>query len=128
RHDAERPSGSLDQVPGWRRGDRRHLRPADDPRASPGVRPQRCDDRIPRRPQPLSHRGERMNPRLALGPTTVIVNTLAFWLAMGIAATVWWPLYQDVHFVIAVAVTVALGSLIAILRALLRWSPVLVAL
>jgi TgpA N-terminal domain/Transglutaminase-like superfamily len=50
------------------------------------------------------------------------------WLATAIAALAWWPIYADVHFIILMAVTLAAGSLIAILGAVFRWSSAIISI
>lgn len=61
-------------------------------------------------------------PRLGF----VFVNTLLFWLTMGIAATALWPIYQSAQLPILVAVTMGVGSLISILGAVYRWPSIVV--
>jgi hypothetical protein len=51
----------------------------------------------------------------------VVVNTLLLWIATAIAATALWPIYQEQRFIVLVAVTVVLGSIVAILGAVFRW-------
>jgi TgpA N-terminal domain/Transglutaminase-like superfamily len=55
-------------------------------------------------------------------------NTGMLWLATAIAAMAWWPIYADVHFVILVSATMIVGSAIAILGAVFRWSTAIVTL
>ena len=57
-----------------------------------------------------------------LRPWFIAANTVALAVAIGIAAAGWWPIYQDLHFVVLVAVTVVLGSALAILGAVFRWT------
>jgi hypothetical protein len=68
-----------------------------------------------------------MSDRIVLQPAVALVNTVAFWLAMTLAAAAWWPIYQNLQFVIVVAVGILVGSTIAALGALLRWSSAVVA-
>ncbi|CAN5316614.1 transglutaminase-like domain-containing protein [soil metagenome] len=58
----------------------------------------------------------------------VVVNTVLLWLATAIAATALWPIYQDQRFIVLVAVTVVLGSIVAILGTVLRWPAYIVML
>ncbi|MDF2434710.1 MAG: hypothetical protein JWP44_4341, partial [Mucilaginibacter sp.] len=68
----------------------------------------------------------RNRRRLRLG--FVVVNTTMLWLATAIASVALWPIYQSSQLVILVAVTMAVGSAIAILGALYRWSSLFVLL
>lgn len=64
-----------------------------------------------------------MTPRTS--PAHIAITTGFLWLGTGIAATALWPVYQSPAVIVLVAVALALGSLIAILGAVLRWpSPV----
>lgn len=56
----------------------------------------------------------------------VIVSTLMLWLSIAIAATVLWPVYGTVQFVILVVVGVAVGTVIALLGARFRWPALIV--
>lgn len=67
-----------------------------------------------------------MTSRLTVG--FVLVNTLLLWLATALAAFALWPIYQDPRFIVMVAVTTVLGSVIAILGAVFRWKSWLVIL
>jgi len=53
----------------------------------------------------------------------VVVNTLFLWLGMAIASVALWPIYQSPSIVLLVGVTTVVGSAIAVLGALFRWSP-----
>jgi hypothetical protein len=68
-----------------------------------------------------------MSPRTPLTPATVILNTAALWAATAIAAAAWWPIYQNLPFVVLAVVATLVGSAIAITGALLRWSSAIVA-
>ncbi len=57
---------------------------------------------------------------------TAVANALALWAAIAIAAAGWWPIYQDTHFIVMVAVATVLGSIIALLGALFRWPSAVV--
>ncbi|WP_213814023.1 transglutaminase-like domain-containing protein [Glaciihabitans sp. dw_435] len=57
----------------------------------------------------------------------IVLNTLALWLAVGVAACALWPIYRTPQVVVVVAVTVVVASLIAILGAVFRWSAPIVA-
>jgi hypothetical protein len=52
----------------------------------------------------------------------VVINTLMLWVAMGIASVALWPIYRSSQLILVVLVAVFVGSLIAILGALFRWS------
>ncbi|MEO5921663.1 MAG: transglutaminase domain-containing protein, partial [Pseudolysinimonas sp.] len=58
----------------------------------------------------------------------IAVNTLMLWAATAIAALALWPIYQDPQFIVLVAVTTVLGSIVAILGALFRWKSFVVIL
>ncbi|MEO8093759.1 MAG: transglutaminase-like domain-containing protein, partial [Pseudolysinimonas sp.] len=58
----------------------------------------------------------------------VLINTLLLWLATGLAAVALWPIYQDTGFILLVAVTTALGTIVAILGAVFRWKSFVVIL
>lgn len=74
-------------------------------------------------------RGARPRPRRrTVGPVFVLVNTLMLWITTAIAATALWPIYRSTALVVLVGVALAVGSLIAILGAVFRWSSVLVLL
>ena len=61
-------------------------------------------------------------------PVFIIVNTLLLWLGIAIASVALWPIYQSASIVLLVAVTTVVGSAIAILGTLFRWSaPVVLA-
>ena len=68
-----------------------------------------------------------MNGRTPLRPAAVILNTAALWSAIAVAAAAWWPIYQDVRFIVVVAVATLVGSTIAILGAVFRWPSAIVA-
>lgn len=58
----------------------------------------------------------------------IAVNTLLLWAATAIAAVALWPIYQDPRFIVLVAVTTVLGSIVAILGAVFRWKSFVVIL
>ncbi|WP_241979131.1 transglutaminase domain-containing protein [Cryobacterium sinapicolor] len=58
----------------------------------------------------------------------IVGNTIGLLLATVIAAASFWPVYQSREFIVLVCVTFALGALVALLGALLRWGTWLVAL
>lgn len=68
-----------------------------------------------------------MSARTPLTPATVILNTAALWAASALAAAAWWPIYQNLQFVVLAVVTTLVGSAIAITGALLRWPSAIVA-
>lgn len=61
-------------------------------------------------------------------PGFVITTVVFAWLALAVAVTPWWPVYQDGRFVLAVGGAIVLGTLSAVLGALLRWPSWLVLL
>ena len=65
-----------------------------------------------------------MTPRPS--PWFVAINTILMAVAVAVAAAAWWPIYQDTHFIIMVAVTIALGSAIAVGAAVQRWPAAVV--
>ena len=58
----------------------------------------------------------------------IIANTVLLWAATGLAAVALWPIYQDQRFIIMVAATTLLGSIVAILGAVFRWRSFVVIL
>ena len=65
-----------------------------------------------------------MRPSLSLG--FIVINTALLGVAVAIAAAAWWPIYQHPHFVVMVAITIAIGSAIAVAGAVLRWPAAIV--
>lgn len=65
-----------------------------------------------------------MTPRLTLG--SVLVSTVLLWLSVLVAASVLWPVYGSSAFLILVAVTLPVGTVIALLGARFRWPGLLV--
>jgi hypothetical protein len=51
----------------------------------------------------------------------VTINTVALWVAIGIGAAAWWPIYGVVTFVVLVVVAVVCASAVAIAGAIFRW-------
>ncbi|MEO8094164.1 MAG: transglutaminase domain-containing protein [Pseudolysinimonas sp.] len=66
--------------------------------------------------------------RAHLAPWFVIGNTAMLWLATIIATSALWPIYRDSALIVLVAVALAMGSAIAIVGAVLRWSSPVVML
>ncbi len=58
----------------------------------------------------------------------IVANTVLLWAATAIAAVALWPIYQDPRFILLVAVTTLLGSIVAILGAVFRWKSYVVIL
>ena len=56
------------------------------------------------------------------GAVFMMVNTAMLWLSTVIAATALWPIYRGPALVVVVGVALAVGSLVAILGAVFRWS------
>jgi hypothetical protein len=67
-----------------------------------------------------------VKPRAKLAPASVALNTIALWVLMALGAAAWWPIYQNLQFVIAVAAATLIGSLIAIVGAIYRWPSAIV--
>jgi hypothetical protein len=59
-------------------------------------------------------------------PAFVIANTVMLWLAIGVASAALWPIYQSPPIVLLVVVTTLVGSAIAVLGAVFRWSSTIV--
>jgi hypothetical protein len=53
--------------------------------------------------------------------TSMLGDIAQLWITMGLAATVLWPVYQSTAYVILAVAAILLGTLIALLGALLRW-------
>lgn len=68
-----------------------------------------------------------MTARMPLRPAVVAVNTAAVWLAIAVAAAAWWPIYQNAQFIVLVVVATLVGTTIAMLGAIFRWSSAIVA-
>ncbi len=64
-----------------------------------------------------------MTPRMPV----IVLNTAALWLATAVAAVAWWPIYQNLQFVVLVVVATLVGSALAIAGAVLRWSSAVLA-
>jgi Transglutaminase-like superfamily len=56
----------------------------------------------------------------------VATNTIMLWIATAIASIALWPIYHSSALILMVAVTTAVGSLLAILGAWFRWAPPIV--
>ena len=56
-----------------------------------------------------------------ISPRIIAVNTAMLWVTTLIAATALWPIYQSRSLLLLIAVTLPVGSLLAILGAVLRW-------
>jgi hypothetical protein len=67
-----------------------------------------------------------MRPALSLRGT--VINTVAVWLAIAVAAVAWWPIYSDASLIILVAVACVAGSAVAIVAAARRWPAYVVIL
>ncbi|MBC7591085.1 MAG: transglutaminase domain-containing protein [Salinibacterium sp.] len=61
-------------------------------------------------------------------PVFLFVNTAMFWLCTVIAASALWPIYRSTAIIVLVAVSLAVGSLIAIVGAYLRLTAPLAVL
>ena len=61
-------------------------------------------------------------------PAFLVVNTAMLWLTTIIAATALWPIYRSPALIVLVAVSLAVGSLIAIVSAEFRWPTAAVLL
>ena len=62
----------------------------------------------------------------SLSPRFIAINTAFFALAMAVAAVQWWPVYQDTTFILMASVVLVVGSAIAIVGAVRRWSTAVV--
>ncbi len=62
------------------------------------------------------------------GVTFIVVNTVMLWLATIVASATLWPIYESTAFIILVAVTIPLGTAIAIIGAVWRWPAFVVLL
>ena len=62
------------------------------------------------------------------GVVFITVTTAFLWVTTIIAATALWPIYASNALIVLIAVTLALGSLIAILGAVFRWPAAIVLL
>lgn len=58
----------------------------------------------------------------------VVINTAMLWLATIVAASALWPIYESASFLVMVAVTLPVGSLVAILGTIFRWPAFVVVL
>lgn len=74
----------------------------------------------------MSARAVIARPAVPLSPRRIIGNTAGGWAAMFVCALAWWPIYADSHFIVLVVVATLLGTTIALLGALLRWSSAIV--
>ncbi|MBI5161769.1 MAG: transglutaminase domain-containing protein [Micrococcales bacterium] len=61
-------------------------------------------------------------------PGFTVTTVLFAWLALAVAVTPWWPIYQDGRFVLVVVAAIVLGTLPAVVGALARWPSWLVLL
>jgi len=64
----------------------------------------------------------RRRGRPRLGGWFITVNLVMSSLTTAIAAAAFWPIYRSVELIVLVIATMAVGSIIAILGAVLRWS------
>lgn len=57
-------------------------------------------------------------------PTVGFVSTatVLLWLCLGLAASVLWPIYEDLQFAVMATITIAVGSVIALAGTAYRWS------
>lgn len=58
----------------------------------------------------------------------ILTNTAMLWASTAIAAVALWPIYLSSQIIVVVAVTVFVGSAIAILGAMFRWNSLIVLL
>lgn len=82
-------------------------------------------------PRTVKGSSARAAPRrtpVIVSTRAVILNTLFLLGSVAIASVQWWPVYQDIHFVILVAVVAATGSLIAIFGAYFRASTAVIVI
>jgi transglutaminase-like putative cysteine protease len=62
------------------------------------------------------------------GAATVAVDVALVWLMMAAAAAVFWPVYRDLGYVVAIGGAVAAGTAVALLGARFRWPSFVVLL
>lgn len=74
----------------------------------------------------MSEQRTRVIPRTGVSGSAIVANTIAVLAAMLVCALAWWPIYADEHFVVLVVVSTVLGSAIALLGVLFRWSSAIV--
>ncbi len=74
----------------------------------------------------MSTTGRSVPARPGVG--VIAANTAMLWLSIATAALTLWPVYRSAEFVILVAVSLAVGSIISILGAVYRWSSLTVLL
>ena len=67
-----------------------------------------------------------MSARTRPTPAFVVANTAMLWAGIAIASIALWPIYQSASIVVLVAVTTIVGSAVAILGAVFRWSSPIV--
>lgn len=70
----------------------------------------------------MKERAGQGSHRRKTGRGFVAVSTTMLAVSTAIAALTLWPVYQDISFIIVVAVTFAAASLIAILGSVFRWN------
>ncbi|HEU4807065.1 MAG TPA: transglutaminaseTgpA domain-containing protein, partial [Homoserinimonas sp.] len=66
--------------------------------------------------------------RATIAPGFIAINTMMVWAAFAFAGAALWPIYESERLVILIAVSLAVGSAIAIFGAVSRWSSALVML
>lgn len=57
----------------------------------------------------------------------IVVNTTLLWVATSLASVALWPIYRDSQLIVLISVALAVGTLITIVGARLRWTGVVVA-
>jgi hypothetical protein len=67
-----------------------------------------------------------VKPRTRLPVESVALNAAALWVLMAVGAAAWWPIYQNLQFVVTVTAAAIIGSAIAIVGASYRWSSAVV--
>jgi hypothetical protein len=60
-------------------------------------------------------------------PSTIAVTTAFSMLGIACGSSTFWPTYQSTSFIVLVAVTIVIGTGIAVLGAIFRWSSAIVA-
>lgn len=73
-----------------------------------------------------TRRSDRRDAR-RLAPFRLVGGTLAVWLLLAVASVSWWPVYRDQAMIVAAVTAIVLGTLVAVVGAVLRLPFVAVA-
>src|SRR5690606_13500644 len=114
-------------VSGRCRSGRRGLRPRDGARTPAGLRPERADHRLPGRPpEEPGQGGCSLMARAGVSSGFIVTNTAMSWAALAVSGAALWPIYESEQLVILIAVSLLVGSAIAVAGAVFRWSSLIV--